>query len=156
MRLEPLSLDHVIHHLVSELTVLADDRAITLSSDIHSVPMVPVDAGWLKQALINLLDNALRYTTVGGAVTVRLRLAAHHVTIAVEDTGQGIEAVHIPRLFERFYRTDHARARDSGGTGLGLPIVKEIVEAHNGFVTVESQVDKGSIFTIWLPLPTGV
>ena len=156
VRLEPLSLDPLIRHLVSELMVLADDRAITLTGDMHPVPMVPADAGWLKQALINLLDNALRYTPAGGAVTVRVRAVDRHVTIAIEDTGQGIEAVHIPRLFERFYRTDHARARDSGGTGLGLPIVKEIVEAHNGFVTVESQVGKGSTFTIWLPFPTSV
>ena len=155
VRLEWLSLDELIHHLVSELMILADDRGIILTGDMHPVPMVPADAGWLKQALINLLDNALRYTPAGGAVTVRVRVIDRHVTIAIEDTGQGIEAVHIPRLFERFYRTDHARARDSGGTGLGLPIVKEIVEAHNGFVTVESQVEKGSTFTIWLPLPAG-
>jgi heavy metal sensor kinase len=156
VRLEPLSLDPLIRHLVNELMILADDRAITLTGDMHPVPMVPADARWLKQALINLLDNALRYTPAGGAVTVRVRVADRHVTIAIEDTGQGIEAVHIPRLFERFYRTDHARARDSGGTGLGLPIVKEIVEAHNGFVTVESQVGKGSTFMIWLPLATSV
>ncbi|WP_447986003.1 sensor histidine kinase [Nitrospira sp. Nam74] len=156
VHLEPLSLDPLIRHLVSELMILADDHRITLTHDLHPVPSVPADAGWLNQALINLLDNALRYTSAGGAVTVRLRVAGDHVTIAIEDTGQGIEAVHIPRLFERFYRTDHARARDSGGTGLGLSIVKEIVEAHNGFVTVDSQVGKGSTFTIWLPLPATV
>ena len=72
----------------------------------------------------------------------------------VEDTGHGIEPEHLPHLFERFYRTDWARAKDSGGTGLGLPIVKEIAEAHGGTISVTSQVDKGSVFTLRLPVPT--
>ncbi len=155
MRLVPLSLDPLIRHLVSELMILADDRRITLTADIKPVPLVLGDSQWLNQALINLLDNALRYTLPGGTVTIRLHAVDTRVVVAVHDTGQGIEPVHIPHLFERFYRTDHARARESGGTGLGLPIVKEIVESHGGAVSVESHVGKGSVFTIWLPIPTG-
>ncbi|MGQ0811330.1 MAG: sensor histidine kinase, partial [Nitrospiraceae bacterium] len=75
-------------------------------------------------------------------------------TVAVEDTGHGIEPEHLPHLFERFYRTDWARAKDSGGTGLGLPIVKEIAEAHGGAISVTSHVGKGSVFTLRLPVPT--
>ena len=74
--------------------------------------------------------------------------------LAVEDTGHGIEPEHLPHLFERFYRTDWARVKDSGGTGLGLPIVKEIAEAHGGSVSVTSQVEKGSVFSLHLPART--
>ena len=151
VHLVPLALEPMIQDLVDELTLLADDRRITLSFESQSVPPVLGDAQWLKQALINLLDNALHYTPSGGAVTVRLQAVGEGVAVAVEDTGHGIEPEHLPHLFERFYRTDWARAKDSGGTGLGLPIVKEIAEAHGGTISVTSQVDKGSVFTLRLP-----
>jgi heavy metal sensor kinase len=152
--LAPLALEPMIQDIVDELTLLADDRRITLTFESHPVPPVRGDAQWLKQALINLLDNALHYTPSGGAVRVRLQTAGEWVAVAVEDTGHGIEPEHLPHLFERFYRTDWARAKDAGGTGLGLPIVKEIAEAHGGTVSVTSQVEKGSVFTLRLPVPT--
>jgi heavy metal sensor kinase len=151
VHLVPLALEPMIQDMVDELTLLADDRRITLSFESQSVPSILGDAQWLKQALINLLDNALHYTPSGGAVTVRLQAVGEGVAVAVEDTGHGIEPEHLPHLFERFYRTDWARAKDAGGTGLGLPIVKEIAEAHGGTISVTSQVDKGSIFTLRLP-----
>jgi signal transduction histidine kinase len=153
VHLVPLALEPLIQDLMDELTILADERRIKLSFESESVPPILGDAQWLKQALINLLDNALRYTPSGGAVTVRLQAVKEGVAVAVEDTGHGIEPEHLPHLFERFYRTDWARAKDSGGTGLGLPIVKEIVEAHEGAITVTSQVDKGSVFTLRFPIP---
>ena len=152
VHLVPLSLEPMIQDLVDELTLLADDRRITLSFESQSVPSILGDAQWLKQALINLLDNALHYTPSGGAVTVRLQAVGEGVAVAVEDTGHGIEPEHLPHLFERFYRTDWARAKDAGGTGLGLPIVKEIAEAHGGTISVTSQVDKGSVFTLRVPV----
>jgi heavy metal sensor kinase len=151
VHLVPLALEPLVQDLVEELTLLADDRRITLSFESQSVPPVLGDAQWLKQALINLLDNALHYTPSGGAVTVRLHTVGEVVAVAVEDTGHGIEQEHLPHLFERFYRTDWARAKEAGGTGLGLPIVKEIAEAHNGTISVTSQVYKGSVFTLRLP-----
>jgi heavy metal sensor kinase len=151
VHLVPLALEPMIQDLVDELTLLADDRRITLSFESQSAPPILGDAQWLKQALINLLDNALHYTPSGGAVTVRLQAVGEGVAVAVEDTGHGIEPEHLPHLFERFYRTDWARAKDAGGTGLGLPIVKEIAEAHGGSISVTSQVDKGSVFTLRLP-----
>jgi heavy metal sensor kinase len=154
VHLVPLALEPLIHDLVAELAILFDERRITLSCESQSVPPVLGDAQWLKQALINLLDNALRYTPPGGAVTVRLRAVGEEVAVAVEDTGHGIEPDHLPHLFERFYRTDWARAKDSGGTGLGLPIVKEIAEAHGGAISVTSHVGKGSVFTLRLPIPS--
>jgi signal transduction histidine kinase len=154
VHLVPLALEPLIQDMLDELTLLADDRQIKLSFESQSVPPVLGDAQWLKQALINLLDNALHYTPSGGAVTVRLQAVGEGVAVAVEDTGHGIEPEHLPHLFERFYRTDWARAKDAGGTGLGLPIVKEIAEAHGGSISVTSQVDKGSVFTLRLPAPT--
>ncbi len=134
------------------MILLADDRQITLRFEPQPVPSVLGDAQWLKQALINLLDNALRYTPTGGAVTIRLQAVGQEVTVEVEDTGHGIEPENIPHLFERFYRTDWARAKDSAGTGLGLPIVKEIMDAHGGSISVTSEVNKGSAFTLRLPV----
>jgi two-component system phosphate regulon sensor histidine kinase PhoR len=100
----------------------------------------------LKQVLINLVDNAVKYTGEGGRVECRARMQESRCLIEVEDTGSGIPEEHLGRIFERFYRVDHDRSRDIGGTGLGLAIVKHIVEAHGSKVTVHSQVGKGSIF----------
>ena len=154
IHLAPLALEPLIQEIVDELTLLADDYRITLMFESQPVPPILGDAQWLKQALINLLDNALRYTPPGGFVTVRLHSSGEWVDVAVEDTGHGIESENIPHLFERFYRTDWARAKDSAGTGLGLPIVKEIAEAHGGTISVASQIHKGSIFTLRLPSST--
>ena len=115
------------------------------------IPPVSGDAQWLKQALINLLDNSLRYTPPGGKVIVRLRHVEGRVEIAVRDTGHGIEPEHLPHLFEHFYRTDKARSREEGGSGLGLSIVAWLAQAHNGRVTVESTPQVGSTFFVWLP-----
>jgi len=152
VHLASLALEPLLRELVDELMVLAEDQKLTLSLQADPVPPIQGDARWLKQAVINLLHNALRYTEPGGRVTVRLGVQGSQVFIAMDDTGQGIEPDQLPHLFERFYRTDRARARDSGGTGLGLPIVKEIIEAHGGRVSVESTVGMGSIFTLWLPI----
>ena len=154
VQLAPLALEPLIQDVLAELSILFEERRITLSFESQSVRDVQGDAQWIKQALINLLDNALRYTPSGGTVTVRLQPAEGWVAVIVEDTGHGIEPEHLPHLFERFYRTDWARAKDSGGTGLGLPIVKEIADAHGGTVAVTSHVNKGSVFTLRLPIAT--
>lgn len=151
VRLASLHLEPFLKELLGELTVLAEDRRILLTLDSSPVPAVLGDPHWLKQLFINLLDNAIRYTPEGGAITVSLRRQGNEVAVAVADTGFGIEAEHLPHLFERFYRTDMARDRNSGGTGLGLPIVLEIAQAHRGTIAVESDVGKGSVFTLKLP-----
>jgi two-component system sensor histidine kinase BaeS len=112
------------------------------------------DASQIKQALINLLDNALRHTPSGGTITVRVDTHDTAIRLSVGDTGPGIDSQHLPHLFERFYRVDQARDRQSGGTGLGLAIVKEIVEAHGGRIEAQSQIGEGTTMTI--TLPTGV
>lgn len=150
VHLAPVKLEPLLRELVEDLALIAADRNIRLSLDSEAVPVVLGDELRLKELVINLLDNALRYTESGGAITVRLRASGDVVTVAVQDTGQGIGSEHLPHLFERFYRTDTARARNSAGTGLGLSIVKEIAAAHHGMIAVESEVDKGSIFTLTL------
>jgi two-component system, OmpR family, phosphate regulon sensor histidine kinase PhoR len=104
----------------------------------------------LKQVMINLVDNAVKYTEPGGSVTIRALLELQRCTISVEDTGHGIPPEHQTRIFERFYRVDRDRSREVGGTGLGLAIVKHIVEAHGGTIGVQSTVGKGSVFSFSL------
>ncbi len=154
VKLVPLALAPLVQELVKELTVLAEDRKVRLTLDTHPVPLVLGDDGRLTQLLINLLDNALAHTPPEGTVTVRLRPENGRVVVEVEDTGPGIAPEHLPHLFERFYRGDPARDRESGGAGLGLAIVKEIAEAHGGTVGVNSTLGKGSTFAVWLPAMT--
>jgi two-component system phosphate regulon sensor histidine kinase PhoR len=110
-----------------------------------------VDPVLLEQAVVNLLDNAIKYSDPEKTVRVLARTVDHEIQIQVQDHGIGIEKKHLPRLFERFYRVDKARSRALGGTGLGLAIVKHIAQAHGGHVTVESSLGDGSLFTIHLP-----
>ncbi|MFH0825795.1 MAG: ATP-binding protein [Pseudomonadota bacterium] len=105
----------------------------------------------LEQALINLVDNAVKYGEPGQTVKIECRRTRNEVVIKVKDQGWGIAREHLPRVFERFYRVDKARSREAGGTGLGLSIVKHIVHAHNGRITVESTPGKGSTFSVFLP-----
>lgn len=119
---------------------------------------IPGDADQLQQVLSNLIENAVKYGRPGGQVTVRLLplapdpvLGQSAATIEVEDEGEGIDPLHLPRLTERFYRVDTHRSRQSGGTGLGLAIVKHIISRHRGRLKVESQKGKGSKFSVILP-----
>ncbi|MEX2152165.1 MAG: ATP-binding protein [Gemmatimonadaceae bacterium] len=105
----------------------------------------------VRQALENLVENAVRYTPSGGKITVFSRAHDHGVILGVSDTGSGIASEHLPRIFERFYRVDPARSRAAGGTGLGLAIVKHLVEAHGGTVHAESQPGRGTIVTLFFP-----
>src|SRR5439155_19032072 len=146
-----VAIEQLVKHWIAALAVLAENRHITLAVDAHPAPPVQGDEGWLRHMLINLLDNALRYTPSGGTVTVCVDGSGGGVRLAVKDTGPGIAAEHLPHLFERFYRAESSRNRESGGVGLGLAIVKEIAEVHGGTVRVESQVGKGSTFTVTLP-----
>jgi two-component system phosphate regulon sensor histidine kinase PhoR len=120
------------------------------------LPDEPVEVEGEQQALVqmvtNLVDNAIKYSKAAGEVVLRLRAAGQTAVIEVEDNGIGIPAEEQQRIFERFYRVDRARSREKGGTGLGLAIVKHIAQSHNGSVTVDSRVDKGSLFTVRLPL----
>jgi two-component system phosphate regulon sensor histidine kinase PhoR len=113
--------------------------------------LAPISAPLLEQALVNLIDNAVKYSPAGTAVAVGLDVDERWIRITVSDEGPGIASHHLPRLFERFYRVDQARSRKMGGTGLGLAIVKHIVQAHGGEVSADSAPGRGTVFTIRLP-----
>jgi two-component system phosphate regulon sensor histidine kinase PhoR len=130
----------------------AAERSIALEPLCDPVLVADVNAPLLEQAHINLVDNAIKYSDEGRSVWMEAAAVGDELEIRVRDEGCGIEAEHLPRLFERFYRVDRARSRSLGGTGLGLSIVKHIVQAHRGTVGVESQPGVGTTFTIRLPL----
>lgn len=129
----------------------ADKKNIEIAIKENKVPHIIGDSDKLKQMIINLIDNAIKYTEYGGKVTIGTETQNNKIVIWVQDTGVGIPKEHIDRLFERFYRVDKARSRAQGGTGLGLAIVKHIVLGFDGTINVASEVGKGSKFIITLP-----
>jgi two-component system, OmpR family, phosphate regulon sensor histidine kinase PhoR len=143
-----------LHELVAEVCASLDAKAaaqsVSLVNNVEPEVMVYADARRLEQMLTNLIDNGIKFSREGGTVTVRHESDTRD-RIFVEDNGDGIPAQHLERLFERFYRVDRARSRHIGGTGLGLAIVKHLALLHGGEVTVNSELGKGTIFTIHLP-----
>jgi signal transduction histidine kinase len=119
----------------------------------ENLPKVQADEQRIVQVLFNLMSNALRHTPAGGTITISTELRDGRVLISVRDTGTGISLEDLPHVFERFYRADRSRARSTGGSGLGLTIAKQIVEAHGGQIWAQSWLGAGSTFTFSLPLP---
>jgi signal transduction histidine kinase len=149
---EPLDLAAVVADTCRRVSVMAEQRGIALTWTSGRLAMVYGDPAWLTQLVSILLDNALSYTDWGGRVQVTLETESNGATVSVADTGIGIPAEDLSRIFDRFYRVDGARARSSGGTGLGLAMAQTIAELHGGKVEVVSQVGVGSTFMIRLPL----
>jgi two-component system phosphate regulon sensor histidine kinase PhoR len=131
--------------------VVARARGIRIDVDCGSPVRAPINAPLLEQAVVNLVDNAVKYSPENSVVTVALRENAEEVVVEVSDQGPGIAREHQPRLFERFYRVDQARSRDLGGTGLGLAIVKHVAQVHHGRVSLSSELGSGSTFRLHLP-----
>jgi signal transduction histidine kinase len=158
LHLEPIALDAVVPELVQALAPMArrDRQVTTISALEPDLPPVLADRQRLSQVLQNLLRNALRYTPEGGLISVNAVRKDAHVEVSVADTGVGIPPEELPRVFERFYRGDPARSRAAGGAGLGLAIVRELVEAMGGQVAVESVVGEGSRFSFTLPIADSV
>lgn len=151
--IETVPLAELAAACVSQHAAAAEAKRLVLACQPPTEPVaVSADAEGLRQILDNLVDNAVKYTPSGGRVTVRWQAHDKLARLDVEDTGIGIPAHEQGRIFERFYRVDRARSRELGGTGLGLSIVKHLVQAMGGTVQVASQVDRGSTFTVWLPL----
>jgi signal transduction histidine kinase len=153
-----IDLPGIAREAVEALAPFADERGVTLRVETDAaVPLVDADPDRVRQAVQNLVENALRHTPQGGTVRVVVRAMADAVHCLVADTGVGISPDDLPHVFEYFYRADPSRDRRSGGTGLGLAIVKSLIEAHGGKVTVESQPGRGSAFDLTLPrtVPVG-
>jgi signal transduction histidine kinase len=146
-----VSLGDLASEAATDLGVLAEEKRQRLQVDRAEDVAVTADRSTLRQAVINLLDNAIKYSPEGAAIRIVVRLAGADAIFEVIDEGPGIESEHLPHVFERFYRADKARSRAGGGAGLGLAIARWAVEANGGRLEVESEVPRGSVFRIVLP-----
>jgi two-component system phosphate regulon sensor histidine kinase PhoR len=155
MTREPVNVGGAVQTAAERLRPMAEKGHVALSVDVPAdLPGVSGDRVSLERAIVNLINNAIKFTPEGGAVRVVARPDSGGVTIEVIDNGAGIEPQDLPRVFERFYKAD--RARRAGGTGLGLAVVKHTAEAHGGRVEAESRLGEGSTFRIWLPASTDI
>jgi heavy metal sensor kinase len=155
-RVQPVRLDlaDLARTTADQMKLLAEEKHISMTCDGTDPVEVEADPTRLKQVVVNLLDNAIKYTPEGGDVSISVTQRDGHAVLEVVDSGLGISANDLPHVFERFYRADKARSRQMGGTGLGLSIVRSICLAHGGQVTVNSAEGRGSRFRVELPLAT--
>lgn len=152
-KLKTIDIVELLQTLAKEYQKQATAQNLNFTVQLPQQPVyLKVDADLLKQAVVNLLNNALKYTLEGGIVTLRLLTPPHRVILQVEDTGIGIPEEDLSHIFERFYRVDTVRSRQTGGFGLGLAIAQQIVQAHQGNLTVKSIFGQGSVFEIEIPL----
>ncbi|MCG8350591.1 MAG: ATP-binding protein [Chloroflexales bacterium] len=150
---QPVALAALIDRAVQALRPRVTDAGLELDLWFPpNLPLVDADAERVSQVVRNLISNAITHTLPGGSITIVAHLAGAHVEVSVRDTGSGIAPKHLPYVFERFYRVDPSRARTTGGVGLGLFIVKQLVEAHGGKVWAESAPGAGSLFCFTLPV----
>lgn len=150
--LVPVEIRTAVDAAVRELTPVLGPKQLSLTVDIPEVTLqVRTEPDLLKQILLNLLDNAVKYTPAGGSIRIAAEKKADQVLFTVQDTGIGIPEEDLPRIFERFYRIDKARSRKTAGTGLGLAIVRDLVEALGGVIEAESRLHRGTTFRFLLP-----
>jgi two-component system, OmpR family, sensor histidine kinase BaeS len=150
----PSDMNQLISKILYMIQPLADEKQIVLQAAMEGQLVVSVDVGRMTQVLYNLLTNALRYTPVHGQIkitTSSISLPDQGVKITIEDSGSGISPDDLPHIFDHFYRADSSRDRRSGGSGIGLAIVRQLVEIHGGRVEADSILGKGSRFTVYLP-----
>jgi two-component system, OmpR family, phosphate regulon sensor histidine kinase PhoR len=143
--------NQVVNNAVLSMRPQAEANGVEITVDNEKDISADINYELLEQAVTNLLDNAIKYSGSGKLIHIKVEKVSRQISIVVSDQGSGIEAEHLPRLFERFYRVDKGRSREAGGTGLGLSIVKHILQAHNGSVDVTSEIGKGSSFSLLLP-----
>ncbi|GIK63889.1 MAG: two-component sensor histidine kinase [Chloroflexota bacterium] len=151
----------LLHDLGSQYQAVADEKAIQFTIFAEGDLTLPCDADKIRQAIANLMDNAIKYTSANGKIRLEAVQQSECIKITIADTGVGIAPEHLPHLFERFYRADSARTSTTGGFGLGLPITKAIVNAHGGQIEVHSELNVGTTISIILPIsiplfPTGL
>jgi two-component system phosphate regulon sensor histidine kinase PhoR len=151
LKKEPVDLNQLVDEVIVQLSPQADRRNLSVAREFAAdLPSVPADKDRLRQVIANLVHNAIKFTSAGGRITITSRGLEGSVVLGIADTGIGISGEELPRVFERFYKGDRARAGE--GTGMGLAIAKHIVEAHGGTIWVESEEGKGSTFSLSLPL----
>jgi two-component system OmpR family sensor kinase len=148
----PVDLRRLVTSTTEQMQLLSDDKEVRLVCNCENDVIVRGDPARLKQLVVNLLDNALKYTPAGGTVCIRVHHSGQSAELSVSDTGIGIPPDALPHVFDRFYRVDKARSRDEGGAGLGLSIVKAICAGHGGTVRAASREGGGSEFVVTLPL----
>src|SRR5205814_3110411 len=136
----------------SSLGILADERNQRVTFDVIDGVSVTADRLVLREAITNVVDNAIKYSPQGSTIGIRVHADASQAVLTVADEGPGIAPEHRQRIFHRFFRLDEARSRDSGGTGLGLAIAKWAVEANGGHIRVDNGAQSGSVFRIILPI----
>jgi signal transduction histidine kinase len=153
---KPVDFRSLVESVHEDLQAIAESRGIGTNVSLNGPVMVQGDETRLRQLLLILLDNALKYTDPGGQVNVSIGKEDNRARLVVSDTGVGIPAGDLPHIFERFYRVDRAREHESGGTGLGLAIARWIVQAHHGNIKVESESGRGARFQVDLPVSAGV
>ena len=152
MKEEVVNVGELISGIVATHEMFVSDSGLTLEYDAQPDVMVVGDADMIRQATANLISNAVRYTPEGGHITVSVKKGDIMASIAVRDTGIGLSKEEARMVFSRFWRADAGRNRESGGLGVGLAVVKEIVDRHGGWVQVEGEKGKGACFTIHIPL----
>jgi two-component system sensor histidine kinase VicK len=153
--LKTIAVESLLAEIVGRAEVLARERGAALEAKLEGGGFVEIDRQRIEQAVLILVDNAAKYGTPGGTVTLASSVRSGELRISVEDRGPGIPREELPRIFERFYRLDKARSRQLGGTGLGLPIAKTIVEAHGGRLEAVSSLGEGTKISLFLPLLAG-
>jgi two-component system phosphate regulon sensor histidine kinase PhoR len=151
LKLEPLNLNNLVEEVTTQLSPQAERRQLAVIKELAAgLPPVPADRARVRQVVLNLLHNAIKFTEPSGKITVTTQKQGDSVTVDIADTGRGIAREDLPHVFERFYKGDKARAGE--GAGMGLAIAKHIIEAHGGDIRVQSEEGKGSTFSFSLPL----
>ncbi|MBI3946834.1 MAG: two-component sensor histidine kinase, partial [Armatimonadetes bacterium] len=148
---QPVEINEILEDLHPQALLLAQPKRTAVTIREQGRVMVLGDSGKLRQLFLNLIDNAIKYTPEGGSVEVRLGSENGFAVVAVSDTGIGIADEDVPHIFDRFFRADRARNREIGGTGLGLAICQWVIEAHHGWIDVQTALGEGSTFTVYIP-----
>jgi heavy metal sensor kinase len=148
---QPIDVGSLLEDLVDQMRLLASDRMLRIEVRCEPDLWIDADELWIRRAVLNLLDNAMKYSKKEGVIEVHAGKEDTQINLRVRDDGIGIHPEDLPHIFDRLYRADPARSRVSGGTGLGLALVKWIVEVHGGTIQVESKPDRGTVFSILLP-----
>jgi two-component system phosphate regulon sensor histidine kinase PhoR len=155
LRRTPTNINLLVEEVVAQMNPLAANRPVTIFTDLKiNPPIIKVDRDRIRQTLINLVHNAIKFNKPGGKIIISTIYDTESITVSVSDSGTGISQEDLPHIFERFYKADKARSR--GGSGLGLAIAKHTIQAHGGTISVKSEEGKGSIFSFNLPFHSNI